>query len=89
MNASRGTGETKRVVWLPETLKIEGIDEDKRSFMVCVNNDKAASAKEAFGATESVELSGDVTGLITKEMTEKDFKAAADKVGIVSRIRIK
>ena len=89
VNASRGTGETKRVVWLPETLKIEGIDEDKRSFMVCVNNDKAASAKEAFGATESVELSGGVTGLITKEMTEKEFKASADSVGIVSRIRIK
>ena len=89
VNASRKTGETKRVVWLPETLKIEGIDEDKRSFMVCVDNDKVAMAKEAFGATESVELSGGVTGLITKEMTEKEFKASADSVGIVSRIRIK
>lgn len=88
--AANGTGETARTVWSSEKLEVSGVENDKRAFFVRVSKDKLETAKAEFGAAQVVDagIEGECA-VITSELVEKDFAAKAEKIGIISRIRIK
>lgn len=88
--AANGTGETIRTEWSSEKLQVSGVENDKRAFFVRVSKDKLEAAKAEFGAVEVIDagVAGE-SAIITQELVEKDFAAKAEKVGIISRIRVK
>jgi len=88
---ANGTGETSRTQWSAQKLEIAGIENDKRSFMVRVSDDKLSEAKQVFNATEEIRVDAikGEAALVTGVLTEKDFAEKAEKLGIISRLRIK
>lgn len=89
--AANKTGETCRMNWSDEKLAIEGVENDKRSFLVRVSEDKVSEALKVFGASEAINADG-ISGeaaVITEVMTEKEFAKKASDIGIISRLRIK
>ncbi len=87
----RHLGRTLVFNWNPAQLDIASIENDQRRFFVRVKSDKEEAVKTEFGKYEKVEVEGlnDEFGFITEELSEKDFNEKAEKVGIISRIRIK
>ena len=75
--------------WDAEDVILGGVEDAKRSFFVRVSADKE---KEAIAVFESMSvIEADVAGefaFVTDVMTEKEFDEKAEKVGIISRIRI-
>jgi len=89
--AANGTGECSRIEWSSKKLELTSVENDKRSFFVRVANDKLDEAVKAFSANEIIRVDGiqGEAGIITSVMTEKEFADTAEKVGIISRLRIK
>ncbi len=89
IDCARHMGKTVMCFWDAENVELAGIEEAKRSFFVRVD---ASKEKEAIAAFESVSVvEANVEGefaFVTDVMTEKEFNEKADKVGIISRIRI-
>ncbi len=89
VDCARHMGKTVMCFWDAEDVALAGIEEAERSFFVRVD---AAKEKEAIAVFESVRVvEADVTGefaFVTDVMAEKEFNEKADKVGIISRIRI-
>lgn len=89
VDCARHLGKVIMCFWDDENVALTSTGEAKRSFFVRVSADKE---KEAIAAFESVRvIEADVPGefaFVTDVMTEKEFKEKADKVGIISRIRI-
>lgn len=87
----RHLGRTLVFNWNPAQLDIASIENDKRRFFVRVSADKADTVKAEFGEVKKVELANlkNEFGFVTEQLSEKEFNEKAEKVGIISRIRIK
>lgn len=89
VDCARHLGKVIMCFWDDTDVTLTGIEEAKRSFFVRVSDDKE---KEAIAAFESIRVVGaDVPGefaFVTDVMTEKEFNEKAEKIGIISRIRI-
>lgn len=89
VDCARHLGKVIMCFWDDEDVALNGIGEAKRSFFVRVAADKE---KEAIAVFESIRvIEADVPGefaFVTDIMSEKEFNEKADKVGIISRIRI-
>ena len=89
VDCARHLGKVIMCFWDDTDVTLTGIEEAKRSFFVRVSYDKE---KEAIAAFESIRVvEADVPGefaFVTDVMTEKEFNEKAEKIGIISRIRI-
>lgn len=89
VDCARHLGKVIMCFWDDTDVTLTGIEEAKRSFFVRVSDDKE---KEAIAAFESIRvIEADVPGefaFVTDVMTEKEFNEKAEKIGIISRIRI-
>lgn len=89
VDCARHLGKVIMCFWDDTDVTLTGIEEAKRSFFVRVSDDKE---KEAIAAFESIRVvEADVPGefaFMTDVMTEKEFNEKAEKIGIISRIRI-
>ncbi len=89
IDCARNMNRTIPCFWDAQDVVLGGMEDAKRSFFVRVSADKE---KEAIAAFESMSvLEADVAGefaFVTDVMTEKEFNEKAEKVGIISRIRI-
>lgn len=75
--------------WDDEDVELTGIEKASRRFFVRVSEEKEADALHIFERVSALEA--DVPGefaFVTEQMTEKEFNEKAEKVGIISRIRI-
>ena len=89
VDCARHIGKTIMCFWDDEKVTLTGIEEASRKFFVRVAADKEKEAIAAFESMAVVEA--DVPGefaFITDVMTEKEFNDKAEKVGIISRIRV-
>ncbi len=89
VDCARHIGKVIMCFWDDETVKLTGIDEASRKFFVRVTAEKEKEAIAVFGSMAVIEA--DVPGefaFITDVMTEKEFNEKAEKVGIISRIRV-
>ena len=75
--------------WDQQDIALTDIKQSSRRFFVRTVQDKESLALQEF---ESVSvITADVAGefaFVTEKMTEKEFDEKAQKVGIISRIRI-
>lgn len=89
IDCARNIGSTVPVIWDAEAIPQKNIDDVKGRFFVRVPMD---AHEEALGAFETVSTVKSVVdgefAFTTEPMTEADFKKKADKVGIISRIRL-
>ena len=89
VDCARHLGKVIMCFWDDADVVLTGIEEAKRSFFVRVSGDKEKEAIAAFESVRAVEA--DVPGefaFVTDVMTEKEFNEKAEKIGIISRIRI-
>lgn len=89
VDCARHLGKVIMCFWDDTDVTLTGIEEAKRSFFVRVSDDKEKEAIAAFERVRVVEA--DVPGefaFVTDVMTEKEFNEKAEKIGIISRIRI-
>lgn len=89
VDCARHIGKVIMCFWDAEDVKLTGIDEASRSFLVRVSAEKEREAIAIFESVRVVEA--DVPGefaFVTDVMTEKEFNKKAEAVGIISRIRI-
>ncbi len=89
VDCARHIGKTIMCFWDDETVALTGIGEASRKFFVRVSADKEKEAVAVFGNVEVIKA--DVPGefaFVTDTMPEKEFDGKAEKVGIISRIRI-
>ena len=89
VDCARHIGKTIMCFWDDEKVTLTGIEEASRKFFVRVAADKE---KEAIAAFEGMAVvNANVPGefaFVTDVMTEKEFNKKAEKVGIISRIRV-
>lgn len=89
IDCARNIGDTVPVIWSEEAIPQKNVDDVKHRFFVRCSMD---AHEEALGAFETVStVKSMVEGefaFTTQAMTEADFKKKADKVGIISRIRL-
>ncbi len=89
VDCARHIGKEIMCFWDAEKVSLAGIEQASRKFFVRVSADKE---KEAIAVFESVAVvEADVAGefaFVTDVMTEKTFNEKAEKVGIISRIRM-
>lgn len=89
VDCARHIGKVIMCFWDAESVNLTGIDEASRRFFVRVTADREKEAIEAFRSIQVVEADvKDEFAFVTEEMTEKEFNELAEKVGIISRIRI-
>ena len=84
-------GTNVMVIWDDEKLELADTSEEERRFFVRVSRDVSESqVKELFGDVKVVHAEGldNEYGFVTDVMTEGRFAEAADKVNVISRIRI-
>ena len=89
VDCARHIGKVIMCFWDHEDVILTGIEQASRRFFVRVAADKESNALQTFGSASVIET--DVPGefaFVTDRMTEKEFNDKAEKVGILSRIRI-
>ena len=89
VDCARHIGKVIMCFWDHEDVILTGIEQASRRFFVRVAADKESKALQTFGSASVIEA--DVPGefaFVTDRMTEKEFNEKAEKVGILSRIRI-
>ena len=89
VDCARHIGKVIMCFWDNEDVVLTGIEQASRRFFVRVAADKESKALQTFGSASVIEA--DVPGefaFVTDRMTEKEFNEKAEKVGILSRIRI-
>ena len=89
VDCARHIGKVIMCFWDNEDVVLTGIEKASRRFVVRVAADKESKALQTFGSASVIEA--DVPGefaFVTDRMTEKEFNEKAEKVGILSRIRI-
>lgn len=89
VDCARHIGKVIMCFWDHEDVILTGIEQASRRFFVRVEADKESKALQTFGSASVIEA--DVPGefaFVTDWMTEKEFNEKAEKVGILSRIRI-
>ena len=89
VDCARHIGKVIMCFWDAEEVPLTGIDKMSRRFFVRVVSEKETEALRVFESVSVIEA--DVPGefgFITDVMTEAEFNRKAEKVGIISRIRI-
>lgn len=90
IDCARHLGKIVTVFWDAEEAKLTGVDEVKNKFFVRVDASKETEAAAVFGAVTKVSCDS-VKGeyaFITESMAEGEFAKKAEKLGIISRIRV-
>ncbi len=89
VDCARHIGKIITCFWDAEDVKLTNVDEVERAFFVRVEKAKEQKAKEIFGDVK--EITAGVDGefaFVTGRMSEKEFNEKAEKVGVISRIRL-
>ena len=89
VDCARHIGKIITCFWDAEDVKLTNVDEVERAFFVRVEKAKEQEAKELFGDVK--EITAGVDGefaFVTGRMSEKEFNEKAEKVGVISRIRL-
>ena len=89
VDCARHIGKIITCFWDAEDVKLTNVDEVERAFFVRVEKAKEQEAKETFGDVK--EITAGVDGefaFVTGRMSEKEFNEKAEKVGVISRIRL-
>jgi len=89
VDCARHIGKIITCFWDAEDVKLTNVDEVERAFFVRVEKAKEQKAKETFGDVK--EITAGVDGefaFVTGRMSEKEFNEKAEKVGVISRIRL-
>lgn len=89
VDCARHIGKVIMCFWDAQDVTLTNIDQASRRFFVRVAQDQESKALQVFESVSVIEAS--VPGefaFVTDEMTEKEFNQKAEKVGIISRIRI-
>lgn len=89
VDCARHIGKVIMCFWDNEDVELTGIEKASRRFFVRVSAEKEMEALHIFERASVIEA--DVPGefaFVTDLMTEKEFNEKAEKVGIISRIRI-
>ena len=88
VDAVRHLNVSTTVMWDEEKLELEDFSKSKKHFFVRTKADKK-DIENIFGNVEYVDagISGE-TGFITEKISEEKCSEKADKLGIISRIRI-
>lgn len=89
VDCARHIGKIITCFWDAEDVKLTNVDEVERAFFVRVEKAKEQEAKEIFGDVK--EITAGVDGefaFVTGRMSEKEFNEKAEKVGVISRIRL-
>lgn len=89
VDCARHIGKIITCFWDAEDVKLTNVDEVERAFFVRVAKAKEQAAKETFGDVK--EITAGVDGefaFVTGRMSEKEFNEKAEKVGVISRIRL-
>ncbi len=89
VDCARHIGKVIMCFWDNAEVELTSIDKSSRRFFVRVAEDKESLALQTFESVSVIEA--DVAGefaFITDVMTEEEFNEKADKVGIISRIRV-
>lgn len=89
VDCARHIGKVIMCFWDDADVHIADISEAKRAFFVRVDAEKKDAALAVFAGAEMVEagVNGEAA-FITEVMSEKEFAEKAEKVGIISRIRV-
>lgn len=89
VDCARHIGKVIMCFWDAEEVALTGIENTVRRFFVRVPLEKEAEAMRTFESLSVIEakVPGEF-GFITDPMTEEEFGRKAEKVGIISRIRV-
>ena len=89
VDCARHIGKIITCFWDAEDVKLTNVDEVERAFFVRVEKAKEQKAKETFGDVKEVTAGVDGEfAFVTGRMSEKEFNEKAEKVGVISRIRL-
>lgn len=89
VDCARHIGKIITCFWDAEDVKLTNVDEVERAFFVRVEKAKEQEAKETFGDVKEVTAGVDGEfAFVTGRMSEKEFNEKAEKVGVISRIRL-
>lgn len=89
VDCARHIGKVIMCFWDQQDVALTDIKQSSRRFFVRTTQDKESLALQEFESVSVV--TADVAGefaFVTEKMTEKEFDEKAQKVGIISRIRI-
>ncbi len=89
VDCARHIGKIITCFWDAEDVKLTNVDEVERAFFVRVEKAKEQEVKETFGDVK--EITAGVDGefaFVTGSMSEKEFNEKAEKIGVISRIRL-
>ena len=89
VDCARHIGKIITCFWDAEDVKLTNVDEVERAFFVRVEKAKEQKAKETFGDVKEIKAGVDGEfAFVTGRMSEKEFNEKAEKVGVISRIRL-
>lgn len=89
VDCARNLGKSLPVAWDAEDVAIKGIDDVVNRFFVRVKASAESDALRVFASVSAVDtVIDDEFAFVTDPMTEKEFAAKAEEVGIISRIRL-
>ena len=89
IECARNIGKNVYCFWNPEKLELTSNDDAKRKFFVRVASTDVAAIENVFGKVQVINagIEGE-TGFITEVMSEKEYKEKADKLAVVSMVRV-
>ncbi|MBQ5675769.1 MAG: homoserine dehydrogenase [Lachnospiraceae bacterium] len=89
IECARNIGKNVYCFWNPEKLELTSNDDAKRKFFVRVASTDVAAIENVFGKVQVINagIEGE-TGFITEVMSEKEYKEKADKLTVVSMVRV-
>ena len=89
IECARNIGKNVYCFWNPEKLQLTSNDDAKRKFFVRVASTDVAAIENVFGKVQVINagIEGE-TGFITEVMSEKEYKEKADKLTVVSMVRV-
>ena len=89
IECARNIGKNVFCFWNPEKLELASNQDAKRKFFVRVASTDVAEIEKVFGNVFVINagVEGE-TGFITEVMSEKEYKEKADKLTVVSMVRV-
>ena len=89
IECARNIGKNVFCFWNPEKLELASNEDAKRKFFVRVASTDVAEIEKVFGKVFVINAGVDgETGFITEVMSEKEYKEKADKLTVVSMVRV-
>lgn len=89
IECARNIGKNVFCFWNPEKLTLASNDDAKRKFFVRVSGADSSEVEKVFGKVQVIDagIAGE-TGFLTDVMSEKEYKEKAEKLAVVSMIRV-